>query len=131
MTKLELLKKLPEEILRQLPHSEEERLSRIDSVSPEYAEGEVWQIWISGDVQKLGRKTAYLYLCAGSAIKPHTHTTDSEIYELVSGVLSANGETRQYQACRVGDSHCVDKVPEDTIIKSTKTRAITRGHQII
>lgn len=84
------------------------------------ATGTVFKIHIEGDLKEDGYEKGLLYLTEGSSIKPHTHTNDVEQYTLQEGTLSINGISTDTNRCYIGQSHQIDPVTQNTIIKTLK-----------
>ena len=84
--------------------------------------GDVYKIAYGGNIDVYGYEKSYLYLPSGSGINEHVHNASIERYTLVCGVMNINGEECTQSDCLFGESHCVDVVPEDTIIKTLKIK---------
>lgn len=82
--------------------------------------GQVYKITEFGSLDVEGYEKGYLYLPIGSGIKKHTHINDIEKYTKIQGVLSVFGIKQQTNTCFINESHCIDIVNEDTIIKTFK-----------
>ena len=65
-------------------------------------------------------EVGYLYLPKSSGIKEHKHTNDIERYKLISGVLRVFNFPSTNNICPLNHVHCIDPVPEDTIIETCK-----------
>lgn len=84
------------------------------------AEGLVFKITENGSLTTDGYEIGYLYLKTGSSIKKHKHINDIERYELIKGNLSIDSKKANTNICLFNESHCIDKVTEDTYIKTCK-----------
>lgn len=84
------------------------------------ANGPVYKIHKSGDLEKDGYEVSYLYLPKGSSIKEHKHTKDVERYKLIYGYLSVFNFPSKSNVCLLDHVHCIDEVPTDTIIETCK-----------
>lgn len=82
--------------------------------------GKVYKIHKLGDLNKEGYEVGYLYLPKSSGIKEHKHTNDIERYKLISGVLRVFNFPSTNNICPLNHVHCIDPVPEDTIIETCK-----------
>lgn len=82
--------------------------------------GTVYKIKAYGDVENIGIEIGYLYLTKNSGIREHEHTNDIEKYKLLMGTLKINGEDLKENICKIGSSHSIDIVENDTIIRYCK-----------
>jgi len=86
------------------------------------ANGEVYKVSFLGNLEKDGYEISYLYLSIGSSIKRHMHLFDMERYKILSGELKIGGVNQKVNICKLGESHCIDKVFVETIIQTCKVR---------
>ena len=82
--------------------------------------GNVYKIIYEGGIEEYGYEKAYLYIPTGSGIKKHTHKSDVERYTLIYGIMSIDGVCNLENECLIGDSHSIDIVDEDTVVKTLK-----------
>ncbi len=82
--------------------------------------GIVYKVHVTGDLKIDGYEHSFLYITTGSSIKEHIHINDIELYRLISGVLSVNGDIVDEDYCLLDDKHGIDRVEEDTIVETIK-----------
>ena len=84
------------------------------------AEGTVYKIHYSGDLDKDGYEVGFLYLIHGTSIKEHIHTNDIEMYKPLVGTLSVLGEEVPINYCLFDEKHNIDKVTGVLIVETVK-----------
>lgn len=94
------------------------------------ANGTVYKVWLSGNLQEEGIERGFLYIPAGSGIRLHSHQNDIEIYQLIMGQLCMDEEPLSINICGLNNCHSIKPVKEDTIIETCKINEIFLGEQI-
>ncbi len=82
--------------------------------------GKVLKIHYNGDLSEEGYEQGFLVLTPNSCIKKHKHTNDIEMYTLLHGTLSVDGNISDKNICLIDEEHCIDEVTTITIIKTLK-----------
>ena len=85
------------------------------------ANGKVLKILYNGDLKsEEGYEQGFLVLTPNSSIKKHKHINDVEMYTLLYGILSVDGNICDKNICLIDEEHCIDEVTTITIIKTLK-----------
>lgn len=119
----ELISKLPLDILNELPNNIDEIIKKITILDSNVATGIVFKINIEGNLEQDNYELGYLYLLPGSSIKNHMHINQIETYTLIQGDLSINDIKYIKDYCHIGESHSIDQVKDNTIIKTYKVKS--------
>lgn len=84
------------------------------------AVGKVFKTSYEGNLETDGYEKEILFLPVGSGIKIHTHINDIEQYTCLTGSLKVNGKKTSINKCLINESHNIDVVSENTIVKTLK-----------
>lgn len=110
---------MPKSVRRELPYYPVQILKNISMLPSSMAEGDIYKIYLKGELEKDGYEKSLLYFVRGAILKDYDRK-DKESYINLKGVMTVDDKISHSTTCKSTKTHVITSPEEDTIVLTYK-----------